>query len=100
MAFKENFDAFLPTYDFGEELRWGTTVFAAIFDNETYKVDGGEAQVPVDIQEPVFVTKDSAIDGLSQDDEIVRLSTGVRYLVKGMSPDGTGMTQVKLSRVS
>jgi hypothetical protein len=98
MAFKEDFDQFLETADFGEEMQWGSKVFNAIFDNATYQIDNGESQVPVDVQQPIAHAKDADVVGLEQGDRLIRLSNGVEYLVQTFAPDGTGMTNLGLSK--
>lgn len=98
MAFKEDFDAFLSTSDFAEELEWNGSSFNGIFDNETYSVEGADSPVPVDIQQPKFLTKDAAIVGIKQGDSVLRISTSTIYIVQSLAPDGTGMTEVRLSR--
>ncbi len=98
MPFKEDFDQFLDTGDFGEEFKWNSKVFNAIFDNTTYSVDAGESQVPVDIQQPIVHVKDADIDGMEQGERITRLSNSVIYVVQTLAPDGTGMTNLGLAK--
>jgi hypothetical protein len=98
MAFKEDFDQFLFQEDFGEEIRWGQKVFNGIFDNTTYKVDAGEAQVPVDVQQPIVHVKDTDVEGITQGTHLTRTSSGIEYVVQTLAPDGTGMTNLGLSK--
>lgn len=97
MAFEEDFDQFIDPADFGEEFRRGTDIFYGIFDNETYTVEG-EGDVGVDTQQPMILVKDSDISNWIEGEVITRVLTSVDYIVRTFAPDGTGMTQLGLSK--
>ena len=52
----------------------------------------------MDIQQPIAHVKDADIVGMSQGEKITRVSSGIEYVVQTFSPDGTGMTDLGLSK--
>lgn len=87
---------FFDTDDFGVDALWkGTTTFSGIFDNEFFPslVD---AEVQVESTQPVFVIRTSDAPGVKHDDTLVIDS--VTYAVKGVHPDGTGITALVLEK--
>lgn len=100
MAFKEDFDQFLELPDFGEPFDWNGNSFNGIFDNETYRVEGGDTVVPVDVQRPSVHLKTEDTAGMQAGDRITRVDYGILYTIETFAPDGTGMTTLGLSAAS
>ena len=79
---------------------YGTTVtktdastFTAIFDNDFLAVDLDESEV--ESTEPTLLARTADVSGLAHGDSLTISSTS--YTVRGIQPDGTGMTQIMLS---
>ena len=96
MPFVEDLDQFVDEADFGEPMEWNGIVFNAIFDNETYRVEGG-VTVPVDIQQPRITTKTSNTAGMTLGDPILRVQPNIPYTIETIAPDGTGMSVLGLA---
>ena len=78
---------------------YGTTVtktdastFTAIFDNDFLAVDLDESEV--ESTEPTLLARTADVSGLAHGDSLTISSTS--YTVRGIQPDGTGMTQIML----
>lgn len=81
----------------GEEFDTGQpTRLVAVFDIPA--VDSG-GLIPVKSRKPELSCRDSdvAAHSLIKGSPLVRVSTGVQYLVRELEPDGTGMTVVRLA---
>ena len=79
---------------------YGTTVtkadaseFTAIFDNDFLAVDLDESEV--ESTEPTLLARTADVSGLAHGDSLT--ISPVSYTVRGIQPDGTGMTQIMLS---
>ena len=79
---------------------YGTTVtktdastFTAIFDNDFLAVDLDESEV--ESTEPTLLARTADVSGLAHGDSLT--ISAVSYTVRGIQPDGTGMTQIMLS---
>jgi len=79
---------------------YGTTVtkadastFVAIFDNDFLAVDVDESEV--ESSEPTLLARTADVSGLAHGDSLT--ISAVSYTVRGIQPDGTGMTQIMLS---
>jgi len=79
---------------------YGTTVtkadastFVAIFDNDFLAVDVDESEV--ESTEPTLLARTADVSGLAHGDSLT--ISAVSYTVRGIQPDGTGMTQIMLS---
>ena len=70
-----------------------TSTFTAIFDNDFLAVDLDESEV--ESTEPTLLARTSDVSGLAHGDSLTISSTS--YTVRGIQPDGTGMTQIMLS---
>ena len=78
----------------------GTTVtkteastLTAIFDNDFLAVDLDESEV--ESTEPTLLARTADVSGLAHGDSLT--ISAVSYTVRGIQPDGTGMTQIMLS---
>lgn len=78
---------------------YGTTVtkadastFTGIFDNDFLAVDLDESEV--ESTEPTLLARTSDVSGLAHGDSLT--ISAVSYTVRGIQPDGTGMTQIML----
>ena len=79
---------------------YGTTVtkadastFTGIFDNDFLAVDVDESEV--ESSEPTLLARTADVSGLAHGDSLT--ISAVSYTVRGIQPDGTGMTQIMLS---
>jgi hypothetical protein len=79
---------------------YGTTVtkadastFTGIFDNDFLAVDLDESEV--ESTEPTLLARTADVSGLAHGDSLT--ISAVSYTVRGIQPDGTGMTQIMLS---
>jgi hypothetical protein len=79
---------------------YGTTVtkadastFTGIFDNDFLAVDVDESEV--ESSEPTLLARTADVSSLAHGDTLTISSTS--YTVRGIQPDGTGMTQIMLS---
>ena len=70
-----------------------TTTFTGIFDNDFLAVDLDESEV--ESTEPTLLARTSDVSGLAHGDSLT--ISAVSYTVRGIQPDGTGMTQIMLS---
>lgn len=87
MPFAENLDAFLADFAVTATLPSGSNV-AVIFDN------GARMLLDVMGSEPVCQAKSSDVSGIEYGDTL--LIQGAGYTVRGIEPDGTGMTTLRL----
>ena len=78
---------------------YGTTVtktdastFTGIFDNDFLAVDLDESEV--ESTEPTLLARTVDVSGLAHGDSLT--ISAVSYTVRGIQPDGTGMTQIML----
>ena len=79
---------------------YGTTVtktdastFTGIFDNDFLAVDLDESEV--ESSEPTLLARTADVSSLAHGDTLT--ISAVSYTVRGIQPDGTGMTQIMLS---
>ena len=70
-----------------------TSTFTGIFDNDFLAVDLDESEV--ESTEPTLLARTADVSGLAHGDSLTISSTS--YKVRGIQPDGTGMTQIMLS---
>ena len=69
------------------------TTFTGIFDNDSLAVDLDESEV--ESTEPTLLARTADVSGLAHGDSLT--ISAVSYTVRGIQPDGTGMTQIMLS---
>ena len=69
-----------------------TSTFIGIFDNDFLAVDLDESEV--ESTEPTLLARTADVSGLAHGDSLTISSTS--YKVRGIQPDGTGMTQIML----
>ena len=69
------------------------TTFTGIFDNDFLAVDLDESEV--ESTEPTLLARTADVSGLAHGDTLT--ISAVSYTVRGIQPDGTGMTQIMLS---
>ena len=70
-----------------------TSTFTGIFDNDFLAVDLDESEV--ESTEPTLLVRTADVSGLAHGDTLT--ISAVSYTVRGIQPDGTGMTQIMLS---
>ena len=70
-----------------------TSTFTGIFDNDFLAVDLDESEV--ESTEPTLLARTTDVSGLAHGDSLT--ISAVSYTVRGIQPDGTGMTQIMLS---
>lgn len=90
MAFNEDFDAYFN--EFAVRCSVNTSSFDAIFDNEYYAVDDGDAGIMS--AQPRLVCKSSDVSALVPYD-VVTVSAQ-SYKIIEIMPDGTGITILRL----
>jgi len=95
---ESDIDTFVDTDDFAVSVTYtpnggDPSTISGIFDNETeaFNTQTGE----IEAGGPQILVKDSDVSGVAKGDTIVKDST--TYYVRGIEPDGTGMTILKLS---
>lgn len=93
MAFTEDLDTFLDTDEFAvtATLTGGATV-SVIFDKAYIAAMGGQ----VDATEPMCLLKTSDVAARSIAFGTTLTIAGTAYTVRGIQPDGTGMTVLAL----
>ena len=69
------------------------STFTGIFDNDFLAVDLDESEV--ESTEPTLLARTADVSGLAHGDSLT--ISAVSYTVRGIQPDGTGMTQIMLS---
>jgi hypothetical protein len=69
------------------------TTFTGIFDNDFLAVDLDESEV--ESTEPTLLARTADVSSLAHGDTLT--ISAVSYTVRGIQPDGTGMTQIMLS---
>ena len=80
--------------DYGSTVtKADASTFVAIFDNDFLAVDLDESEV--ESTEPTLLARTADVSGLAHGDLLTISSTN--YTVRGIQPDGTGMTQIMLS---
>jgi len=88
--------AFFGVDDFGVAALWkGATTVNGIFDNEFFDALT-DSEVPIESAQLIFVTRSADIPGAVHDDSLV--IDGTTYAVKGVQPDGTGLTALVLEK--
>ena len=70
-----------------------TSTFTGIFDNDFLAVDLDESEV--ESTEPTLLARTADVSSLAHGDSLT--ISAVSYTVRGIQPDGTGMTQIMLS---
>ena len=70
-----------------------TSTFTGIFDNDFLAVDLDESEV--ESTEPTLLARAADVSSLAHGDTLT--ISAVSYTVRGIQPDGTGMTQIMLS---
>ena len=79
--------------DYGSTVtKADASTFVAIFDNDFLAVDLDESEV--ESTEPTLLARTADVSGLAHGDSLTISSTS--YTVRGIQPDGTGMTQIML----
>jgi len=80
--------------DYGSTVtKADASTFVAIFDNDFLAVDLDESEV--ESTEPTLLARTTDVSGLAHGDSLT--ISAVSYTVRGIQPDGTGMTQIMLS---
>ena len=80
--------------DYGSTVtKADASTFVAIFDNDFLAVDLDESEV--ESTEPTLLARTADVSGLAHGDSLT--ISAVSYTVRGIQPDGTGMTQIMLS---
>ena len=80
--------------DYGSTVtKADASTFVAIFDNDFLAVDLDESEV--ESSEPTLLARTADVSGLAHGDSLT--ISAVSYTVRGIQPDGTGMTQIMLS---
>lgn len=84
-----DYSAFFSTDDFGVAGTYdGSTTVNGIFDSDYVEINGVEAK------RPVFMCKASEVSGVVHGKTLVANSKS--YVVRGVQPDGTGLTMLVL----
>jgi hypothetical protein len=79
--------------DYGSTVtKADASTFVAIFDNDFLAVDVDESEV--ESSEPTLLARTADVSGLAHGDSLT--ISAVSYTVRGIQPDGTGMTQIML----
>lgn len=79
--------------DFSVAATWnGATTVRGIFDATFSSPDIGD--IGVESNDPMFTCRTSEIPGAAEDDTLV--ISGTTYKIKGIMPDGTGVTELVL----
>jgi len=89
--------AFFDTDEFGVAASvtidgGGAETVNGVFDNEYVGVLDGEASTPVESTRPVFTVATDDVTGIGHGDSVV--ISGTTYTVRGVEPDGTGVTRL------
>ncbi len=98
MAFDENLGVFFAPFDFGVEASYSRVsggdpvVIDGIFDAQYIEPSTGV----VEDSGPVFTCATSSVPNAAHGDELV--IGGTTYVVRGVQPDGTGVTVLVLER--
>ena len=80
--------------DYGSTVtKADASTFTGIFDNDFLAVDLDESEV--ESTEPTLLARTADVSGLAHGDSLT--IGAVSYTVRGIQPDGTGMTQIMLS---
>jgi len=80
--------------DYGSTVtKADASTFTGIFDNDFLAVDLDESEV--ESTEPTLLARTADVSGLTHGDSLT--ISAVSYTVRGIQPDGTGMTQIMLS---
>jgi len=80
--------------DYGSTVtKADASTFVAIFDNDFLAVDVDESEV--ESSEPTLLARTADVSSLTHGDTLT--ISAVSYTVRGIQPDGTGMTQIMLS---
>lgn len=87
---------FLNTSDFAETWSSGAISFRGIFTEE----DSDE--LDVEGTQPVLVVRDDDVTGvpLARADTLTRTSPSQTYAIRGLEPDGTGFTTLRMERLT
>ena len=80
--------------DYGSTVtKADASTFTGIFDNDFLAVDVDESEV--ESSEPTLLARTADVSSLAHGDTLT--ISAVNYTVRGIQPDGTGMTQIMLS---
>lgn len=88
-------DEFATAITYRRKAAMGDATIYGIFDNETVPVDMGGA-VPVSQEQPRVTCRTADIPYISETDEMI--VSGVRYIVRMWTHDGTGVSVVMLEK--
>lgn len=95
----DDLDAFLDPEDFGVEAIIDGKSVDGIFDNDFLLADLG---VGMESRDPRFMVKTTDVKSVVHDDSVLvpdEISGGTTtYKVKGIEPDGTGITTLVLEK--
>lgn len=92
MPFTEDLTAFFSTSDFGTAATYnGSTTINGIFDND-YTEPMGRLQAA----SPVFVCRTADVSTAAHGQTLV--INAVTYKIRGVEPDGTGITLLRLEK--
>jgi len=92
MAMTEDLTAFLSTSEFAVDVVIGATTYQGILDKDFIAVTAGEASV--ESVGPAVHMRDVDVSGVAHGTSIT--VGGTAYTVRGIEPDGTGMTTLIL----
>ncbi len=92
MPFAENLAPFFNTADFGTAATLNGAAVNGIFDNDYYEALGNT----VEGSSPVFRLATSDASAVAHGQSLVIAST--TYKVRGVEPDGTGVTLLRLEK--
>jgi len=94
MSVETNADRTAMLADYGTTVtKTDASTFTAIFDNDFLAVDVDESEV--ESSEPTLLARTADVSSLAHGDTLT--ISAVIYTVRGIQPDGTGMTQIMLS---
>lgn len=86
---------FLNTDDFGSAVTYNGSTFNAVFDNETFEIEG-PGSVPYLQERPMIECRTTDVSNIAEAD--VMVIAGITYHVKMWFHDGKGMTKVELEK--
>lgn len=91
---------FFDSDDFGVTASFGSPTgdVAGILDNEADYRQAGPRGPMVENNVPVFWCRSSDVSAVASGDTVT--ISGVSYKVRRIQPDGTGITQIKLTEAS
>lgn len=92
MAFTEPLAAFFDTDGFAVSATLAGVSVSGIFDNQYFEPLGGDVQGA----QPVFMLPTASASSAAHGQSLV--VNGVTYKIRGVEPDGTGITMLRLEK--